>query len=110
MVEVAGEQAMRVANGNGPVNALDTALRDALMGVYPDLEQMTLVDYKVRIMPPSADSTGTDAVTRVTIESQDQDGVRWSTVGVSANIIDASVMALYDAYAYTLFRAGARGA
>jgi len=109
MIEVGGDQAMRVANGNGPVNALDTALRDALMGAYPDLAQITLVDYKVRIMPPSADSTGTDAVTRVTIESQDQDGVRWTTVGVSANIIDASVMALYDAYAYKLFRAGARG-
>ena len=110
MVAVAGEQAMRVASGNGPVNALDTALRDALKGRYPDLESMHLIDYKVRIMPPAADGTGTDAVTRVTIESRDEAGARWTTVGVSANIIDASVMALYDAYAYRLFRAGARGA
>ena len=106
-VEVAGEQSMQVANGNGPVNALDTALRDGLKALYPDLQAMQLIDYKVRIMPPAAGGTGTDAVTRVTIESQDADGVRWTTVGVSANIIDASVMALYDAYAYKLFRAGA---
>ncbi|MCR9218789.1 MAG: citramalate synthase [Alphaproteobacteria bacterium] len=110
MIEVAGEQVMRVANGNGPVNALDTALRDALTGAYPCLRAMHLVDYKVRIMPPAADGTGTDAVTRVTIESQDQGGVRWSTVGVSANIIDASVIALYDAYAYKIFRTAAGGA
>ncbi len=107
LVNVAGGEQMRVANGNGPVNALDTALRDALRAAYPALAEIHLVDYKVRIMPPAADSTGTDAVTRVTIESEDADGARWSTVGVSANIIDASVIALYDAYAYKLFRTGA---
>jgi len=104
-VEVDGTQVMTVANGNGPVNALDTALRKALLDAYPVLEDMHLVDYKVRIMPPRADTTGTDAITRVVIESTDATGVRWSTVGVSANVIDASYNALYDAYAYRLFRA-----
>jgi len=109
-VEVDGAQVMTVANGNGPVNALDTALRKALLSAYPALEDMHLVDYKVRIMPPRADTSGTDAITRVVIESTDSSGVRWSTVGVSANVIDASYNALYDAYTYRLFRAGAAGA
>ncbi len=107
-VEVQGTQVMRVAMGNGPVNALDTALREAVIQIYPDLAGMQLVDYKVRILPPPKGSTGTDAVTRVTIESEDEDGLRWATVGVSANIIDASVIALYDAYAYKLMRDGVR--
>ena len=105
-VELKGTQIMRVAMGNGPVNALDTALREAVIQIYPDLAGMQLVDYKVRILPPPKGSTGTDAVTRVTIESEDEEGARWSTVGVSANIIDASVIALYDAYAYKLVRDG----
>ncbi|HAE03465.1 MAG TPA: citramalate synthase, partial [Rhodospirillaceae bacterium] len=105
-VELRGTQIMRVAMGNGPVNALDTALREAVLQIYPDLAGMQLVDYKVRILPPPKGSTGTDAVTRVTIESEDEEGARWSTVGVSANIIDASVIALYDAYAYKLVRDG----
>jgi len=104
-VEVDGAQVMTVANGNGPVNALDTALRKALLAAYPALEDMHLVDYKVRIMPPRADTSGTDAITRVVIESTDSSGTRWSTVGVSANVIDASYNALYDAYTYRLFRA-----
>jgi len=108
-LEVRGEQVMTVANGNGPVNALDTALRKALLHVYPALQDMHLVDYKVRIMPPRQDTTGTDAVTRVTIESADAAGSRWSTVGVSANVIDASYGALYDAYAYKIYRAGLDG-
>ncbi|MDW3206957.1 MAG: citramalate synthase [Alphaproteobacteria bacterium] len=107
-VEVQGRQVMRVAMGNGPVNALDTALREAVLEIYPDLKDMQLVDYKVRILPPPKGSTGTDAVTRVTIESEDEQGHRWTTVGVSANIIDASVIALYDAYAYKLMRDGIR--
>lgn len=107
-VEVKGRQVMRVAMGNGPVNALDTALREAVLEIYPDLKDMQLVDYKVRILPPPKGSTGTDAVTRVTIESEDEQGHRWTTVGVSANIIDASVIALYDAYAYKLMRDGIR--
>lgn len=103
-VELEGKQVMRVAMGNGPVNALDTALREAVIEIYPDLKDMNLVDYKVRILPPPKGSTGTDAITRVTIESEDETGTRWSTVGVSANIIDASVIALYDAYAFKLMR------
>lgn len=107
-VEVEGDHVMRVAMGNGPVNALDTALRDALTHFYPTLRDMHLTDYKVRIMPPRSDTTGTDAVTRVVIESRDESGRRWSTVGVSANIIDASYRALYDAYTLKLFRDGVR--
>ncbi len=107
-VQVKGEQIMRVAMGNGPVNALDTALREALASVYPQLGQMQLVDYKVRIMPPRHDSTGTDAVTRTVIESADHHGHRWATVGVSPNVIDSSYIALRDAYAYLLFREGVR--
>jgi len=69
---------------------------------------MHLVDYKVRIMPPRADTTGTDAVTRVMIESMNGAGERWSTVGVSANIIDASYGALHDAIVYKLYRDGVK--
>jgi 2-isopropylmalate synthase len=100
-IEVGGEQVMTVAEGNGPVNALDTALRKGLMSAYPALEGMQLVDYKVRILTPRA---GTRAVTRVMIESEDTEGERWSTIGVSANIIDASFGALYDAITYRLYR------
>ncbi|RED53925.1 citramalate synthase [Aestuariispira insulae] len=107
-VKVKEEEVMRVAMGNGPVNALDVALRQALVECYPTLQHMHLVDYKVRIMPPRADGTGTDAVTRVVIESADAEGHRWSTVGVSANIIDASYVALRDAYTYMLYREGVR--
>ncbi|MDX1739296.1 MAG: citramalate synthase, partial [Alphaproteobacteria bacterium] len=106
-LDMAGKSFMRVAMGNGPVNALDNALRQALIELYPTLKDMHLVDYKVRIMQPAADTTGTDAVTRVVIESQEGSGNRWSTVGVSANIIDASYVALRDAYIYKLFRDGA---
>jgi len=108
-LEMRGEAHMRVAMGNGPVNALDNALRQALVEFYPVLKDMQLVDYKVRIMQPSGHSTGTDAITRVVIESQHGDE-RWSTVGVSANIIDASYIALSDAYIFKLFRAGEKSA
>jgi 2-isopropylmalate synthase len=86
-VAVAGRDYMTVANGNGPINALDNALRKSLLPLYPRLEGMRLVDYKVRILTPQA---GTGAVTRVMIENADDDGRRWTTVGVSSNIIDAS--------------------
>ncbi|MGI9436642.1 MAG: citramalate synthase [Geminicoccaceae bacterium] len=99
-VEVGGEVRMIVAEGNGPVNALDSALRQALVATYPDLEHMHLADYKVRILTPDA---GTAAVTRVIIESVDNQGRRWSTVGVSTNVIDASYNALHDAITYKLF-------
>ena len=104
-VEVKGAHTMTVAEGNGPVNALDNALRKALVPAYAELEDMRLVDYKVRILTPGE---GTKAVTRVVIESVDGTGRRWSTVGVSTNVIDASFNALYDAITYKLFSAGAR--
>ena len=103
-VNVGGEHVMTVAEGNGPVNALDNALRKALTTVYPQLDDMRLTDYKVRILTPGA---GTEAVTRVMIESRDSSGERWSTVGVSENVIDASFNALHDAITYKLYRDGA---
>jgi 2-isopropylmalate synthase len=106
-VEVGGAQRMIVAEGNGPVNALDTALRQALSGTFPALEHMHLADYKVRILTPDA---GTAAVTRVIIESVDDQGRRWSTVGVSPNVIDASYNALHDSITYKLLVDGAAGA
>ena len=105
-LDVGNKSYMTVAEGNGPVNALDEGLRKVLTGVYPELEDLRLVDYKVRILTPS---DGTRAVTRVMIESADGDGERWSTVGVSANIIDASFNALFDAIVYKLLRDGAAG-
>jgi 2-isopropylmalate synthase len=99
-VEVGGRTRMIVAEGNGPVHALDTALRQALSATYPALEHMHLADYKVRILTPEA---GTAAVTRVIIESADDLGRRWSTVGVSTNVIDASYNALHDGITYKLF-------
>ena len=103
-VEVCGELLHEVASGNGPVNALDVALRKALLRAYPQLEGTHLTDYKVRILTPQG---GTDAVTRVMIESADKEGERWTTLGVSPNIIGASYSALEDSYAWKLFRVGA---
>lgn len=100
---VAGESFMTVAEGNGPVNALDAAMRKVLIPAYPGLEDLKLVDYKVRILTPGA---GTRAVTRVMIESADGKNENWSTVGVSTNIIDASYNALRDSLTYKLFRDG----
>jgi 2-isopropylmalate synthase len=99
-VEVGGQSVMTVATGNGPVNALDSALRKALLPAYPQLADMRLVDYKVRILTPGS---GTAAVTRVLIESADDTRERWRTVGVSANIIDASYNALHDGLTWKLF-------
>lgn len=97
-----GETRMSVAEGNGPVNALDKALRKDL-GRYQDvIDQMELTDFKVRIL-----NGGTDAVTRVLIESQDRRShKRWFTIGVSGNIVDASFQALIDSHTYTLLKAG----
>jgi len=103
-VEVGGGTLMTVAEGNGPVSALDAALRKVLGPVYPQLADLRLVDYKVRILDPKA---ATAAVTRVMIESVDGHGARWSTVGVSANVIDASFNALHDSITYKLLRDGA---
>jgi 2-isopropylmalate synthase len=101
-VVVSGRPYMTVAEGNGPVNALDTALRQVLLPVYPELADVRLVDYKVRILTPG-EATG--AVTRVMIESADKSGERWWTVGVSTNIIDASFNALRDSIDYKLLKA-----
>jgi 2-isopropylmalate synthase len=103
-LEVEGQPYMTVEEGNGPVNALDAAMRKVLNPVYPQLESVRLIDYKVRILTPG---DGTRAVTRVMIESASDHGEHWSTVGVSTNIIDASYMALYDSIVYKLFRDGA---
>ncbi len=99
-LEVEGQALMTVATGNGPVNALDLALRKALLPHYGQLADMRLTDYKVRILTPEA---GTEAVTRVMIESADDKGRHWVTIGVSPNIIDASFIALSDAIAWKLF-------
>jgi len=102
-LEVGGQQFMTVEEGNGPVNALDAALRKVLLPVYPQLADVQLVDYKVRILTPG---DGTRAVTRVMIESA-AGSDHWSTVGVSTNIIDASYRALHDGIVWRLLREGA---
>ena len=101
-VAVDGERLMNVGEGNGPVNALDNAIRKDLGRYSKWLEDLKLVDYKVRIL-----TAGTEAVTRVMIESGDGAGNRWSTVGVSPNIVDASFEALLDSITYKLLRDGA---
>ncbi len=102
-VRIGGQSRMSVAEGNGPVNALDKALRKDL-GRYQDvIRHIKLVDYKVRIF-----QGGTDAVTRVLIDSADENE-RWTTVGVSANIIDASFQALVDSITYKLVKAEVKG-
>jgi 2-isopropylmalate synthase len=99
-LRVNGEELHVVGEGDGPVNALDAALRKALNGVYPNLQTMHLVDYKVRVINSTE---GTAARVRVVIESQDETAV-WSTVGVSENIIEASWQALVDSVEYKLFK------
>jgi 2-isopropylmalate synthase len=100
-IVVDDKRLLSVAEGNGPVDALNVALRKDL-GKYSEyLQDCRLVDYKVRILSPQA---GTGAVTRVMIESADDAGERWSTVGLSSNIIDASFQALIDSIRYKLLR------
>ena len=88
--------------GNGPVNAIDNALRSGLAKIYPELEKLELTDYKVRILEGRL---GTGAVTRVLVETSDGVG-EWSTIGVHENVIAASAMALEDAVTYGLLRQG----
>jgi 2-isopropylmalate synthase len=97
---VGGREVHEVAEGDGPVNALDTALRKALRDEFPCVQTMQLVDYKVRVINSSL---GTAARVRVVIESRDGDAV-WSTVGVSENIIEASWLALVDSVEYKLHK------
>ena len=98
-VVVEGETRMSVAEGHGPVNALDIALRKDLGRYQSEIEDLELVDYKVRIL-----NGGTEAITRVLIESQDASGARWWTVGVSDNVIDASFQALMDSIVFKLMK------
>jgi 2-isopropylmalate synthase len=95
-----GERRVAVGEGNGPVNALDHALRTALGTAYPELAKLELIDYRVRIVDAAH---GTDAVTRVLVETSDGE-TSWETVGVHANIIEASWEALLDAVTYGLLR------
>ena len=99
-IVVNGEERMTVATGNGPVNALDSALRKGLVSFYPTIDNLRLSDYKVRIV---SSDRGTGAITRVTIESTDEKNNYWSTVGVSTNIIDASYNAIHDSITYKLY-------
>ncbi|MCP5061720.1 MAG: citramalate synthase [Ignavibacteriae bacterium] len=99
-VEVNGEVEHTAADGNGPVNALDEALRKALLRFFPEIAQIKLADYKVRVL---GENDGTNAKVRVLIESTDGEHI-WSTVGVSENIIEASLMALIDAMNYKLYK------
>jgi 2-isopropylmalate synthase len=101
-VKVDGETLISAAEGNGPVNALDLALRKDLGKYQSYISGLALTDYRVRIL-----DGGTGAVTRVLIESADEAGERWTTVGVSPNIIDASFQALMDSIVYKLVRSGA---
>jgi 2-isopropylmalate synthase len=102
-LNVGGQRLHNVGAGNGPVNALDAALRKDLGKYSAFLADLKLVDYKVRIL-----TSGTEAVTRVMVESADGKGNRWSTVGVSENIVDASFEALTDSIIYKLYRDGAK--
>ncbi len=97
-IKIGAKTSMAVAEGNGPVNALDKALRKSLSRKYPSLKNVRLTDYKVRILTPS---DGTQAVTRVQIESFDGKN-KWTTIGVSENIVDASFRALHDSITYKL--------
>jgi 2-isopropylmalate synthase len=98
-VRVGGEVMHTVSEGNGPVNALDSALRKGLAQVYPEVARVQLVDYKVRVVEQG--SNGTGAVVRVLAESTDGER-HWNTVGASTNLIEASWQALADSLEYAL--------
>jgi len=99
-IRVNGEERLEVAEGDGPVNALDAAMRKAMNGDFPTLRDMRLIDYKVRVVNSEA---GTAARIRVLIESSDHEDT-WGTIGVSENIIEASWLALIDAIEYKLYK------
>jgi len=100
-ISVGDEQEITAAEGDGPVNALDNALRKALNKFFPvDLEKMHLVDFKVRVIEGR---DGTAAKVRVFIDSKDRENL-WSTIGVSADIIEASWQALVDSISYKLMK------
>jgi 2-isopropylmalate synthase len=93
------ERYVRTAEGNGPINALDAALRLALVEIYPDLNDIELINFKVRILDGNK---GTESITRVLLDSAGQDGREWGSVGVSPNVIEASWEALLDSLEYGL--------
>jgi 2-isopropylmalate synthase len=99
-VHVGGERIISTAEGNGPVNALDTALRQAIVRKYPHLADIELVNYKVRILD---EAKGTGAVTRVLLDASDGEDV-WGSVGVSENVIEASWQALVDSIEYGMLK------
>jgi 2-isopropylmalate synthase len=101
-VRVGNDNMISAAEGNGPVNALDLALRKDLGKYQKYIDGLKLTDYRVRIL-----NSGTEAVTRVLIESEDEAGERWTTIGVSPNIIDASFQALMDSIIYKLVKSKA---
>jgi 2-isopropylmalate synthase len=101
-VKIGDEMLINAAEGNGPVNALDVALRKDLGKYQKFIGGLKLTDYRVRIL-----NSGTEAVTRVLIESEDETGEHWTTVGVSPNIIDASFQALMDSIVFKLVKSGA---
>ena len=101
-LKVGDDNMISAAEGNGPVNALDLALRKDLGKYQKYIAGLSLTDYRVRIL-----NSGTEAVTRVLIESEDEAGERWTTIGVSPNIIDASFQALMDSIVYKLVKSGA---
>ena len=100
---VGDERRIATGEGNGPVNALDAALRDALGDAHPDLARLHLTDFKVRVLESDR---GTGAVTRVLLDTTDGERT-WTTIGVSANIIEASWQALVDSIVYGLLHASA---
>lgn len=102
-LEVEGATEHTAAFGEGPVNALDSALRKALYGFYPHLKEMRLIDFKVRVLAATSEHKGTGSQVRVLIESADQNS-KWVTVGVSFNIIEASWQALSDSVTYKLYK------
>ncbi|QDU21591.1 citramalate synthase [Urbifossiella limnaea] len=104
-LRIGGETQFEVSEGDGPVNALDAALRKALVPAYPNLAGVQLVDYKVRVVNPKE---GTAARVRVVIESRDGTDV-WGTVGVSENVVEASWLALVDSIEYKLFKDAEQG-
>jgi 2-isopropylmalate synthase len=103
-VEVSGVRKLGAGEGNGPVDALDRAFRNAVNGTWPQLDRVHLSDYKVRILEAAA---GTDATTRVLVSSTDGTDV-WDTVGVHPNVVEASWLALSDAYTHAILRPGWR--
>ena len=99
-LKVKGKLEYTVSEGDGPVNALDNALRKALLKIYPALSKMRLTDFKVRVLE---EKRGTAAKVRVLIQSQDEKE-SWTTIGVSENIIEASYNALVDSIEYKLLK------